>query len=394
LKSILPTYLGEYQVRVLENGREEGDIAFLRRKVSENQTLCFALNFSKNDRSSVNLVFPGTFQVKEINLEKAEFEETVFQVHDASTSIQTSFFSHQSRVFWLEKKDTPKTTARPKNTTERKIIALGPDWEFSLERENVYKITEMLHIPLPDRSGAEVFVDLHCDEPMGKIQLILEGNAYRKVTVNRTDLTALRQPYRFYDADQYAIDISEHLHKGHNRLAMEYGPIYEDTSISGLMAIAGITNIQPHLFLIGRFGVTPEQHLTAMPQTIKTGSWQTQGFPFYAGTGIYRTTFNAEKADLDFPATLVCDVAQGGVEVSLNGRPCGTRIWEPYSTALTGALKAGENHLELKVTNTPQDLFRPLASEADLNNRMAGLRGTFTNQPSGLLAARITILEK
>jgi hypothetical protein len=394
LKRVLPEYLGKYQVRVLEDSREEGEIAFLRRKISEKQTLCFALNFSKNDRPSVDLVFPGNFQVREINLEKPEYEETVVQGREGSTFVHTSFFSHQSRVFLLETIDRPPCVAQSRNLTTRKTLTLGPDWDFRPERENVFKITEMIHIPLPDRSGSEVFVDVHCDEKIGKVSLILEGNAYHKIRVNRIDLTDRRQPYRFYDGDQFAIDISEYFHKGHNRLALEYSPIYEDTAISGLMAIAGVTGIQPHLFLIGDFGVTAEGHLAAMPKTVKNGSWREQGFPAYAGTGIYRTTFQMEKSDLGFPAQLICDVAQGCVEVTLNGQACGVRTWEPYTVGLTGMLRAGENQLELKVTNTPQDLFKPLAGEVNLTNRMAGLRFTFTNQPSGLLAARITILDK
>ncbi len=394
LKKVLPGCFGEHRVRVLEDGREEGEIAFLRRKISDDKTICFALNFSKKDRPSVNLVFPGNFQVKEINLERVAYEETAFEVREGKTFLQTSFFSHQSRVFWLEKKDQPQTVVQPRKINTRKTVTLGPDWEFGLERENVFKITELLNIPLPDKSGSEVFVDLHCDEKIGKASLVLEGNAYRKIRINRIDLTDRRRPYRFFDGDQFAIDIAGYLHQGHNRIALEYGPVFEDTSISGLMAIAGVHGIQPHLFLIGDFGVTSEGHLAAMPQTVKTGSWREQGFSFYAGTGIYRTTFTMEKADLDFPVNLVCDVAQGCLEVIVNGRPCGIRIWEPYTVEVTGALRAGENQLELKVTNTPQDLFRPLASEVNLNNRMAGLRGTFTNQPSGLQAARIVILEK
>ena len=39
-------------------------------------------------------------------------------------------------------------------------------------------------------------------------------------------------------------------------------------------------------------------------------------------------------------------------EVTLNGMPCGIAWTAPWRVEITGALRSGENHLEIAVTNT------------------------------------------
>jgi hypothetical protein len=83
-------------------------------------------------------------------------------------------------------------------------------------------------------------------------------------------------------------------------------------------------------------------------------SWTEQdepGIKYFSGTATYHTTFKApEKAE---GSQLVLDLGEvkNVADVSLNGQPLQTVWKEPFRVPLSGALKPGENTLEVKVTN-------------------------------------------
>jgi hypothetical protein len=45
------------------------------------------------------------------------------------------------------------------------------------------------------------------------------------------------------------------------------------------------------------------------------------------------------------------------LEVIVNGRSAGVRLWEPYQVEVTDLLKPGDNTLELRVANTLVNLL-------------------------------------
>ena len=85
---------------------------------------------------------------------------------------------------------------------------------------------------------------------------------------------------------------------------------------------------------------------------LQTGSWLTQGLRSYSGAVRLRQTFRVVDA---VPRSGVLDLGRvrGTVEGRLNGNPLGRRVLPPFQFDLTDRLRAGENELELLVTNTP-----------------------------------------
>ena len=77
------------------------------------------------------------------------------------------------------------------------------------------------------------------------------------------------------------------------------------------------------------------------------------GVKYFSGTAAYTRAFQAGRDWLADGARVLLDL--GGVgdiaEVSLNGKPLGMRWKAPWRIDLTDALRAGGNHLEIKVTN-------------------------------------------
>ncbi|PXV64730.1 F5/8 type C domain-containing protein [Dysgonomonas alginatilytica] len=72
---------------------------------------------------------------------------------------------------------------------------------------------------------------------------------------------------------------------------------------------------------------------------------------YYSGTAVYINNFNLtlEKSTRYY---LQLDEVYNLAEVKINGKSCGTIWTKPYLTEITGAVKDGENTLEISVVNT------------------------------------------
>jgi len=87
------------------------------------------------------------------------------------------------------------------------------------------------------------------------------------------------------------------------------------------------------------------------PGRIPLGSWDTLGLPHYSGGVVYSTTFSFQD-DVDGQALLDLGKVRGSVDVTVNGVPCGTRLWHPYRFDISNAVQRGENRVEIRVFNT------------------------------------------
>jgi hypothetical protein len=86
----------------------------------------------------------------------------------------------------------------------------------------------------------------------------------------------------------------------------------------------------------------------------KLEDWSTrseEGVKYYSGTAVYRTRF--QSATQNPESRIYLDLGQVAViaDVTLNGRRLGTLWKPPFRVDATGAIKDGENILEVKVTN-------------------------------------------
>jgi hypothetical protein len=101
----------------------------------------------------------------------------------------------------------------------------------------------------------------------------------------------------------------------------------------------------------------PEGH--GAPATLELDelkSWtelETKGARVFSGTARYTTTMYLPDAYMDTGHVLQLDLGQVAevAEVSVNGTSIGILWNPPFRADVTGLLKAGANHLEVKVTN-------------------------------------------
>ncbi|MDH2414399.1 glycosyl hydrolase [Nocardioides sp. CER19] len=88
------------------------------------------------------------------------------------------------------------------------------------------------------------------------------------------------------------------------------------------------------------------------PQPTVLGSW-TRTDPTFSGSGVYRTSVDLTKQDLA-DRRLVLDLGEVHdiAQVTVNGVTLPRALWSPYTVDVTDALRAGDNAIEVRVTNT------------------------------------------
>jgi hypothetical protein len=78
------------------------------------------------------------------------------------------------------------------------------------------------------------------------------------------------------------------------------------------------------------------------------------GVKYFSGTATYSQDFEVEQSWLAPGSSILLDLGRVRefAEVTLNGKPVETILWKPpFRVDISSALKAGTNHIEVKVTN-------------------------------------------
>jgi hypothetical protein len=94
--------------------------------------------------------------------------------------------------------------------------------------------------------------------------------------------------------------------------------------------------------------------------------WTEQGHPFLSGTATYRRTFELPDGFAGHRVFLEVPMVDDVIEVSMNGRPAGVRLWDPYEVEVTDLLEPGTNEVAIAVTNTLANLLNGSARPSGL----------------------------
>ncbi|MGQ4511403.1 hypothetical protein [Streptomyces sp. DW26H14] len=81
-------------------------------------------------------------------------------------------------------------------------------------------------------------------------------------------------------------------------------------------------------------------------------SWEELGLRALGGAVRYRTGLTLPAGPPRGRAVLDLGAVRGTAEVTVNGVPCGTRVWGPWTAEVTGALRGGANTVEVVVRGT------------------------------------------
>ncbi|OAS19167.1 glycosyl hydrolase [Paenibacillus oryzisoli] len=187
------------------------------------------------------------------------------------------------------------------------------------------------------------------------------------------------------DGSFHKVDISVNVHRGENHIRLKR---HFYNSPDTYQAIENAKKFESEgnkltfdteiesIYLLGEFGVSSKSGyeygernavhtegplvLTEMPQVVQASELVQQGLPFFAGTIRLRQHIVVNGnvgtgAKWYFPAPPQATICK----LWVNGQGIRTFVWEPYEADISRELIAGENVIELELTNSCRNLLGP-----------------------------------
>jgi hypothetical protein len=231
-------------------------------------------------------------------------------------------------------------------------VALGHGaWSYQLggEPSHDYPIPVWYRVPFD------------VDVVPSRLELVIDGfdGSERAISLNGEPVRAA--PVRAsFDAQMRSVDITPLTREGRNELAIRLvveeptGGIVDRIKLMGTFSLAGDAD--------------PGYRIAAPVEEIPPAPWTEHGHPFLSGTATYRRTFELPGGFDEHRPFLEVPIGDDVLEVSVNGRPAGVRLWDPYEVDVTDLLVPGANEVAISVTNT-------LANLLNGADRLSGLTG-------------------
>ncbi|MDQ4045042.1 MAG: hypothetical protein M3173_06305, partial [Chloroflexota bacterium] len=159
------------------------------------------------------------------------------------------------------------------------------------------------------------------------------------------------------DSQMQRLDITPHVTMGSNEVLIGITVTRATDGLLDLVKIMGPFSLKASgdSWRIAE----PRQHLAP-------ASWTDQGYPFYSGRGVWRRTFALPGTLEGRRVVLHPDIRDDVLEVVVNGKRAGVRLWAPYDLDITDHVRPGENTLELRVANTLINLLEAVQRPSGL----------------------------
>jgi hypothetical protein len=222
-------------------------------------------------------------------------------------------------------------------------------WEMQLPQE---RDDESYPVDLLYRTGFTI------EEMPGRIAMLIDGfsgSAY-SLYINGKEVKGEMKRSKL-DAEIKEVDIKEYVHKGRNTVAVKLTVNRRTDGILDLLKIIGD-------FTLG--GKENDYVIAAKKNRITVGDWTSMGYPHFSGTGVYTTTVNIPEQYLDGKLFLELNCGEDVAEVQINDEKNFVLPWHPYIIDITGAVKAGENKISIKITNTLMNILEAVKLKSGL----------------------------
>lgn len=168
-----------------------------------------------------------------------------------------------------------------------------------------------------------------------------KGSEY-KLFVNGNAITT--KPVRSYlDAEMKEVNVSDNFKIGRNTIAVMLTVNKKSDGMVDLLKVIGT-------FTVGeKDGV---ETISAPTESITTGDFVAQGFPYFSGTMEYTREIKLPADFIGHRIVIKADPGTDVFEADVNGIKAGVCLWKPYELNITQYIKSGKNTITVRVVNT------------------------------------------
>lgn len=305
----------------------------------------------------------------------------------AGTVIGTTLDPAGSRIFLIDQTQTSVAGRESLNPPEE-ILEIAAPYSFQRQQDNTLVLDRctlsmdgavMLRNEPVWKARRAVWEKTGIAEYEGYQPWVLEARNVR----TRTNKTVLEFEFTVRDipeklelamesADRYTVEINGrtvetsagkwHIDRKFPTLTITDYVVEGRNTIRAATDFLWDTEIE-NLYLAGDFAVGSEADgfpLIAEPETLESGSWTGQGYPFYPGSITYRMEFTLDRIE-SFRYDIDLSGMRGSLcNIMVNGTEVGALAFPPFRGDITGVLHPGSNTLEVEVVGTLRNTLGPL----------------------------------
>jgi len=398
--------LTDPDVTIHENGQHVGDVVYMHR-LREGKHFFFLVNTSrtksfrtlvtlglvgkpefwdpvtgcvkpvycytvKDGKTHVPLLFEPT-QTFVISVTPDAMEKASVHVVDTNLHIgeiksdRIEAYAGETGDYYVEF-DVAGTTQRREVSVEEALppIVLTDEWHFKTEKPNALPLRDWkysMNAEILDKDHVNGFHRYETSFSSAikprEAKILVDGLVIEKVwrgtakkdvkfALNGNEITEFGKG-RYLDHLILEADVTPMIRKGENVLSIQTaGNLYE------------IPNLAHPPILTGRFKLSKKKErwiLEPEVNSVKTGSWTEQGYPYYSGVALYEQRVEIPKKYLSKRLILkLTDIAESA-DVWVNGKQVAVLPWEPLEVEISDHVQPGENVVTIKVANSLQNLL-------------------------------------
>ena len=316
-------------------------------------------NCTASTVANISLTFMDKRDPVLFDLDHPEFMKSEGKRQGDRFSCKINLPSSATRLWVTGNSITPpnKQMIAQARTAATKSLKIKGDWNFSTATTNI----------LPLRNGQIKYEEFWqcCDFKFriksrpSELRLLIDAEMTRAELISDTYASDLRisingkpvpPPFPGERLDRWIFetDLSNSLKLGENILQIVRGSIF--------LTPGRVWNS----YLSGDFSVSEQAGCLILddpPRKLQPGDCATHGYPFYSGEFIYRQILRLPKACQNHTVWLDLGEIANAVEVLVDGVSLGKCILPPWRYELPTTLRNDSINLEIRVINTPQNLF-------------------------------------
>jgi hypothetical protein len=352
----------------------------------------------KNGRLSIKIPFPKSeshIVILRADTESRHIDETNLQIESVTDQYVTGWMTDKAdKAFVRITSGGPLLVYSEDEKPPLKPLKLGEKFSFHIEEDNVHCISNWKMKIAENTDSVDKFVrpDYNdqdwLDVTLGawEMQLPMERDeeTYPVDLWYRTSFHAEYIPENLsllvdgWSGSQYQLYINgEYIKDQGDRSEIDaeiksipikkYLQIGENSIVIHLTVNKRTDGILDLLRLTGNFSLTKrkDQYVINEPVTnLITGDWTKQGYPYFSGTGIYKTEIEIAEEYTKGKLFLEADCGEDVLSVLINNHKEVVLPWHPYRLDITDFVKPGKNQIMLKVTNTLINMLEAVEKES------------------------------